>query len=68
MTKLQKIGISGKFLKIVQSMYGGIESCVKINPGIVTVPFSCNKGIRQGDGLSSVLLSIYMNDIHKGIG
>ena len=61
-TKLQKIGISGNFLKIFQSMYGSIESCVKINPGTVTALFSCNKGIRQGDGLSPVLFSIYMND------
>ena len=44
-------------------MYGSIESCVKIYPGTVTAPFSCNKGIRQGDGLNPVLFSIYMNNI-----
>ena len=44
-------------------MYGTIKSCVKISPNTVTAPFPYNKGIRQGDGLSPVLFSLYMNDI-----
>ena len=44
-------------------MHGSIKSCVKISPNTVTAPFPCNKGIRQGDGLSPVLFSLYMNDI-----
>ena len=63
MTKLETIGFSGNFLKILHSMYGSIESCVKICPNTVTAPFPFNKGIRQGDGLSPVLFSLYMNDI-----
>ena len=63
LTKLQTIGVSGNFLKILHSMYGTIKSCVKISPNTVTAPFPCNKGIRQGDGPSPVLFSLYMNDI-----
>ena len=42
-------------------MYSPIRSCVKINQNTLTELFSCNKGIRQGDGLSSVLFCLLMN-------
>ena len=44
-------------------MYSSIRSCVKINQNALTELFSCNKGIRQGDGLSPVLFSLFMNDL-----
>ena len=40
-----------------------IKSCVKIEQSTLTGLFSCNKGIRQGDGLSPVLFSLFMNDL-----
>ena len=60
---LQKYGIQGKFLNVIKSMYSSIRSCVKINQNALTKLFSCNKGIRQGDGLSPVLFSLFMNDL-----
>ena len=57
-----KYGIQGKFLNVVKSMYSSIRSCVKINQNALTELFSCNKGIRQGDSLSPVLFSLFMND------
>ena len=44
-------------------MYSSIKSCIKINESEITEMFSCNKGIRQGDGLSPVLFSLFMNDL-----
>ena len=61
--KLQKYGIQGKFLNVIKSMYSSIRSCVKINQNALTELFSCNKGIRQADGLSPILFSLFMNDL-----
>ena len=60
---LQKYGIQGKFLNVIKSLYSSIRSCVKINQNALTELFSCNKVIRQGDGLSPVLFSLFMNDL-----
>jgi len=40
-----------------------MKSCVKTDESSITELFSCNKGIRQGDGSSSVLFSLFMNDL-----
>ena len=61
--KLQKNGIQGKLFKVIKSMYSSTKSCIKINESEITEMFSCNKGRRQGDGLSPVLLSLFMNDL-----
>ena len=61
--KLQKYGIQGKFLNDIKSMYSSIRSCVKINHNTLPELFSCNKGRRQGDGLSPILFSLFMNDL-----
>ena len=47
-------------------MYSSIESCIKINESEITEMFSCNRGIRQGDGLSPVLFCLFMNDLPQG--
>jgi len=52
------------YLVILNSvMYSSIKSCVKIDQNTLTDLFSWNKGIRQGDGLSPVLFSLFMNDL-----
>ena len=63
--KLQKERIKGKFLKVIKSMYSSIRSCLKVNQNPVTESFLCNKGLRQGDGLSPVLFSLFMNDLRE---
>ena len=60
--KLSKIGIGGNFIKVIMDLYSGISSCVKIE-NKRTEYFSCLKGVRQGDGLSSTLYNLFINDI-----
>lgn len=50
-------------MNVIKSMYSSIRSCVKINQNTLTELFTCNKGIRRGDGLSPVLFSLFMNDL-----
>lgn len=51
-----------KFLKVVQSMYNNIKSCISIN-GNNSDFFYSNIGLRQGENLSPVLFSIFLNDL-----
>lgn len=61
--KITTMGINGKFFNIIQSMYTTISSSVLLEGNTFSDNFMCNKGIRQGDGLSPVLFSIFMNDL-----
>lgn len=52
-------------------MYDGIKSCVTLN-GESSPFFACDCGVRQGENLSPVMFSLYLNDletflIHKGL-
>ena len=40
-----------------------MKSCIKIDQNTLIDLFSCEKGIRHGDGLSPVLFSLFMNDL-----
>lgn len=48
---------STMFVKMIQVLYGDIESVLKINGGL-SAPFKINRGIRQGCSLSGMLYSI----------
>lgn len=45
-------------------MYAEIESCISLN-GSKSEYFSCEKGVRQGENLSSLLFSLYLNDLEN---
>jgi hypothetical protein len=67
---LRKAGVGGKMLKILQSMYSNVRSCVRCTDGL-TDYFECPIGVRQGCVLSPTLFSFLINELadeilHKG--
>ena len=59
--KLMNIGIQGKMLGIIKSLYENVKSCVKHN-GLLTEYFSAFSGLLQGEVMSPILYSMYVND------
>ena len=60
--KLIKLGVNGKILNVVMSMYNHIKSRVKVDCNI-SVGFNCDLGVRQGECLSPFLFAMYLNDL-----
>ena len=44
-------------------MYNNIKSCVRVGKTCSNL-FPCLNGLRQGENLSPILFSIYLNDLH----
>ena len=59
--KLTKTGIQGKMLKIIKSLYENIKCCVKYQ-GFLSEYFGSKIGLFQGEILSPILYSLYVND------
>jgi len=47
--------------RIVRNMFANAKSCVQLNNNNSTF-FSCKSGVRQGENLSPLLFSLYLND------
>ena len=62
--KLLKLGIHGKFYKIIKDMYSKTLTGIKLPSGLTDL-FEINCGIRQGDGLSPLLFCLYIDDIQE---
>jgi hypothetical protein len=60
--KLSSTGISGKILTVIKNMYSDIKSCVNAN-GQTSAFFTSFTGVRQGENLSPILFSLYLNDL-----
>ena len=45
-------------------MYAEIKSCILLN-GVMSEYFNCEKGVRQGENLSPLLFSLYLNDLES---
>ena len=62
--KLIQMGVRGKVLNIIRSMYSNIKSRVKFD-NIISDEFSSFLGVRQGECLSPFLFSMYLNDLES---
>ena len=60
--KLLRTGIDGKILIVIQNLYKNAKSCVR-NGSTCSDFFSSNIGVRQGENLSPLLFSIFLNDL-----
>ena len=63
-TKLSKTNINGKCLKFIMNMYENIKSKISTSEGN-SVFFPCQTGVRQGENLSPIMFSIYLNDLEQ---
>ena len=61
--KLFSVNINGKCLRLINNMYSDIKSCVRVG-GACSNLFSCISGLRQGENLSPISFSQYLNDLH----
>ena len=62
--KMIKYGIRGKILNVIKSMYSSVKSRVKYNNQLGN-NFYCGLGVRQGECLSPLLFSLFLNDIEE---
>ena len=60
--KLIKLGLRGKILNIVRSMYESVKTRVKYYNQF-SDEYICTLGVRQGECLSPFLFSMFLNDI-----
>ena len=60
--KLMSLGIHGKILQAIQSLYVNVSCAVKVNEHFTDF-FPVKQGLKQGCGLSPALFSIYINDL-----
>ena len=60
--KLVKLGIRGKMLNIIRSMYSSVKSRVKLLNEL-SDEYECLLGVTQGECLSPFLFSMILNDI-----
>ena len=68
--KLLNAGVHGKVLRVMRDMYAKAKSCVKTRHGllqffvvVVVVVVVSNVGLGQGQDLSPVLFSLFLNDL-----
>ncbi len=60
--KLNNNNVQGKLIRIIKNMYDNIKSCVQTKYDYSAI-FACDQGVRQGDNLSPLLFSYYLNDL-----
>ena len=60
--KLMSLGVQGKILQAIQSLYVDVTCSVRINE-YFTDFFPVTQGLKQGCGLSPTLFLIYVNDL-----
>ena len=59
--KLQDHNINGNVFNVIRSLYSKTKACVKVG-NCYSSFFKCEVGVRQGDNLSPLLFTIFVND------
>ena len=62
-SKMLKYNVNGKCLSLIKNIYANIKSCISANDEFSEY-FACDKGVRQGENLSPVLFSLFLNDLY----
>ena len=62
-TKLTKLGVSSKFIKLFRNMYSKME--VEVRGDAEHRFFSSNCGLLQGESTSPLLFSLFVNDLEN---
>ena len=63
-SKLLTCGVTGNLLNVIKSIYNNIKSRIVAN-GAKSNYFSCYTGVRQGENLSPLLFSSFINDMES---
>lgn len=61
-SELRKINVSTKFIRIIRDMYSKAYAKVRTSNGL-TEPFKINSGVLQGEVLSPILFSLFLNEL-----
>ena len=64
--KLIKYGVDGKLFKLLRSMYSAVKSCVR-HLNTLSDFFSLDIGLFQGEIMSPILFSFFLNDIEQNL-
>ena len=64
LNQLNEMGISGLFLKNIESMYEKTKYSIKYKGGYLD-PLDSNLGLKQGCPLSPILFNLYIDDISE---
>ena len=61
-----RIGMRGKLFKVITSMYDDIRCCIMLD-GKYSDFYKCFKGLGQGDALSPLIFSQFVNDLENDL-
>ena len=61
-SRLHELGIKGKMLMAVNSLYSSVSACGRVN-SLTTDWFNVSGGLRQGCILSSLLFNLFLDNL-----
>ncbi|MES9885166.1 MAG: reverse transcriptase domain-containing protein, partial [Sedimenticola sp.] len=64
--KLLSSSINGNVFRLIYNMYNDIKSCI-FNDNKMSGFFACERGLRQGENLSPIIFSIFLNDLESNL-